>query len=81
VRTIFIIYRSPTIDGTVNGPSWPTFNSQRQSILHIHSDHPGIIQNPFEEKYTFWNNLPLLSNLENVISKNRFSPDHMKNEL
>lgn len=75
------IYRSLTIDGTADGPPWPTFNSQRQLLLHIHSDNPDIIQNPFEEKYTFWNNLPLLSNFEKVISKNRFPPDQMKNEL
>jgi len=61
------IYRSPTIDGTMDGRPWPTFNSQRQLILHIHSDGPDIIQNPFEEKYNFWNNLPLLSNFEKVI--------------
>lgn len=75
------IYRLPTIDGTINGPAWPTFHSQRQSILHIHSDHPDIIQNPFEEKYIFWNKLPLLSNFKKVISKNKFSSYHMKNEL
>lgn len=75
------VYRSPTIDGKVDSPSWPTFNSLRQSILHIHSDHPDIIQNPLEEKYTFWNNLPLLSNFEKVISKHKFPSDHMKNEL
>ncbi|KAL5242174.1 hypothetical protein ACI65C_009584 [Semiaphis heraclei] len=81
VWTKFATAESLTIDGTADGPPWPTFNSQRQLLLHIHSDNPDIIQNPFEEKYTFWNNLPLLSNFEKVISKNRFPPDQMKNEL
>lgn len=75
------IYRLPTIDGTINGTVWPKFDSQRQSILHINSDHPVIIQNPFKEKYIFWNNLPFLSNFKKVISKNKLSLDHMKNEL
>ncbi|XP_060845477.1 uncharacterized protein LOC132925065 [Rhopalosiphum padi] len=81
VWTKFATAKLPTIDGTINGPAWPTFHSQRQSILHIHSDHPDIIQNPFEEKYIFWNKLPLLSNFKKVISKNKFSSYHMKNEL
>lgn len=81
IWTKFATEELPTIDGTINGIVWPTFDSQRQSILHINSDLPVIIQNPFEEKYIFWNNLPLLSNFKKVISKNKLSLDFMKNEL
>lgn len=64
-----------------NGAAWPTFSLQKQRVLYINSDHPSIIKNPFEGKYLFWNKLPLLCNLINVINKNIFPSDHIKNNL
>jgi len=81
IWTRFATSKIPTIDGTENGSVWPTFNQQDQPILHINSDQPNIIGNPFEEKYTFWNNLSLLHNLNKVISESVLTPERIRNEL
>lgn len=62
-------YREPTIDGTDNGPVWPTFTSvEESSILLIDSTEPKIVKNPFQEKYKFWNELPILSRYDQFIA-------------
>lgn len=40
-----------------------------------------MIGNPFEEKYTFWNNLPLLHNLNKIISESVLASERIRNEL
>ncbi|XP_025194178.1 venom carboxylesterase-6-like [Melanaphis sacchari] len=60
----FASSKIPTIDGTDNGKAWPVFTSVEESaILHINSNQPKIVKNPFVKEYTFWSGLPLLSRL------------------
>jgi len=64
----YIFFSTPTIDGTDAGPAWPKFAfNEHFEILHIDSAQPKIIQNPFYEKYKFWNQLPFSFNLNQTI--------------
>lgn len=64
-----MFYREPTIDGTNNGTPWQRFTSiEESSILLIDSVEPKIIKNPFVEKYTFWNELPIFSRFDQIIA-------------
>lgn len=74
-----IYFRTPTVDGTDNGQAWPVFTSIGQSeLLHIDSVQPKLVKNPFEKKYKFWSELPLLSGLKKFISPKN---SNLKNEL
>lgn len=79
-RILYIFFRTPTIDGAENGSAWPSFNSQKQIILHINTSGSNVIQNPFVENYVFWNNLPLLSNIK-IMVKGVPTSVHKKHEL
>ncbi|XP_060878022.1 juvenile hormone esterase-like isoform X1 [Metopolophium dirhodum] len=66
----FAISETPTIDGTDTGTAWPKFTYDEQfSVLHIDSAQPKIIQNPFDEKYKFWNQLPYNFRLNQTMSR------------
>ncbi|XP_050531732.1 juvenile hormone esterase-like [Daktulosphaira vitifoliae] len=83
IWTKFAISEYPTIDGKENGLAWPQFESfEESSILHLNSPQPNIKLNPFKEKYNFWNKLPLLSHLNEIVSKksSEFS-QNLKSEL
>lgn len=72
-------FSTPTVDGTENGAAWPAFTSmEKSSLLHIDSVEPKIVRNPFEEKYKFWSELPLLSRLSKIKLSKESST---KNEL
>ncbi|VVC41623.1 Hypothetical protein CINCED_3A016801 [Cinara cedri] len=81
IWTKFATSEIPTVDGTENGFPWPAFNSdaQKREILHIDSERPSIMENPFEEKYKFWNDLPMLSNLNKIMFENVLAFEHHNN--
>lgn len=53
-----------TIDGKDIGSKWPIFDKKDMKYVLINSSHPSISENPFIDEYTFWNSLPLLSNVQ-----------------
>jgi len=61
-RLLFNFYSDPTIDGQDNGLIWPKFTQLNQSMLHLNSSRPSLIQNPFKDGYTFWSELPIYEN-------------------
>ncbi|VVC41625.1 Carboxylesterase type B, conserved site,Carboxylesterase, type B,Carboxylesterase type B [Cinara cedri] len=66
----FASSKTLTIDGKDDGKAWPEFKSiEKLSVLHIDSARPKLVQNPFAEKYKFWNELPLFSRLKQFTSK------------
>lgn len=74
-----LLFRIPTIDGSDRGDAWPLLNSNKKyTFLHINSSQPKVIQNPFGEKYTFWDNI------SHYFQSNRTSlrkSPYIKNEL
>ncbi|KAL5242178.1 hypothetical protein ACI65C_009588 [Semiaphis heraclei] len=75
----FASSKTPTVDGTDNGQAWPVFTSIGQSeLLHIDSVQPKLVKNPFEKKYKFWSELPLLSGLKEFVIPKK---SNLKNEL
>uniref|UniRef100_A0A2S2QV73 Esterase FE4 n=1 Tax=Sipha flava TaxID=143950 RepID=A0A2S2QV73_9HEMI len=81
IWTRFATSDVPTIDGTESSSVWPIFDTKNQSMLYINSNRSSVIQNPFEEKYKFWNSLSLLSKLTEYFSKSVTSTTNTKNEL
>ncbi|XP_050531739.1 juvenile hormone esterase-like isoform X2 [Daktulosphaira vitifoliae] len=60
----------PTINGLINGQLWPAYTSvENFQLLYINSSKPQIKKNSFNEKYQFWNNLPILSRLHKFIAR------------
>lgn len=50
-----LLFRTPTIDGSDIGDAWPKLSSNNNfTFVHINSAQPKIIQNPFGDKYKFW---------------------------
>lgn len=79
IKTKLYHFRTPTIDGTDGGTAWPKFTSvEDSSLLHIDSERPKLVKNPFAKKYKFWSSLPLLSRLEKSIAMQK---QNVKNEL
>ncbi|XP_050428100.1 juvenile hormone esterase-like [Adelges cooleyi] len=72
-----------TIDGSVNGQSWPRHTQIENSLMvYINSSQPKIDQNPFQDKYRFWEGLPTLSRLQHYASQNHNGSTYtIKNEL
>ncbi|XP_050443567.1 uncharacterized protein LOC126847405 [Adelges cooleyi] len=71
IWTKFASSSEPTVDGTNNTSVWPIFHStKKKKLLLIDSDKPKLIENSFENKYNFWNTLPILNKLrkENLSS-------------
>lgn len=60
----YTIYSEMTTDSCIMGKPWPVFHKKYMKYVLISSNIPSILENPFIDEYTFWNSLPLLSNLK-----------------
>lgn len=75
IWTNFASANTITIDGSKKGEKWPKFTTKKYEYVFINTSIPVIKQRPYNDEYEFWNNLPLLSGLNNKAQRSE------KNEL